>query len=60
MGRFFLTMMAAVSEFEAGLTSERTRAALAQVKQRGEKRSRLRSAKYWRDAERIRATIEDW
>jgi len=30
MGRFFLTMMAAVAEFEAGLTSERTRAALAQ------------------------------
>ena len=29
--------MAAVAEFEAGLTSERTRAALAQVKARGEK-----------------------
>jgi DNA invertase Pin-like site-specific DNA recombinase len=38
MGRFFLTMMAAVAEFEAGLTSERTNAALAQVKARGEKR----------------------
>jgi DNA invertase Pin-like site-specific DNA recombinase len=38
MGRFFLTMMAAVAEFEAGLTSERTKAALAQVKARGEKR----------------------
>ena len=38
MGRFFLTMMAAVEGFEAGLTSERTKAALAQVKARGEKR----------------------
>jgi DNA invertase Pin-like site-specific DNA recombinase len=38
MGRFFLTMMAAVAEFEAGLTSERTKAVLAQVKARGEKR----------------------
>jgi DNA invertase Pin-like site-specific DNA recombinase len=38
MGRFFPTMMAAVAEFEAGLTSERTKAALAQVKARGEKR----------------------
>jgi DNA invertase Pin-like site-specific DNA recombinase len=37
LGKFFLTMMAAVAEFEAGLTSERTRAALAQVKARGEK-----------------------
>ena len=38
MGRFFLTMMVAVKEFEAGLTSERTKAALAQVRARGEKR----------------------
>ena len=38
MGRFFLTMMAAVAEFEAGLSSERTKAALAQVKARGEKK----------------------
>ena len=30
-GKFFLTMMVAVAELEAGLTSERTRAALAQV-----------------------------
>src|ERR1700722_4346006 len=37
-GKFFLTMMVAVAELEAGLTSERTRAALAQVKARGEKR----------------------
>jgi DNA invertase Pin-like site-specific DNA recombinase len=37
-GKFFLTMMAAVAELEAGLTSERTKAALAQVKARGEKR----------------------
>ena len=38
-GKFFLTMMVAVAELEAGLTSERTRAALAQVKARGEKMS---------------------
>jgi DNA invertase Pin-like site-specific DNA recombinase len=38
MGRFFLTMMAAVAQFEAGLSCERTKAALAQVKARGEKR----------------------
>lgn len=31
-GKLFLTMMVAVAELEAGLTSERTRAALAQVK----------------------------
>src|SRR5205085_560767 len=35
MGRFFLTMMAAVAEFEAGLTGERTKAALAAAKTRG-------------------------
>jgi len=33
-GKFFLTMMVAVAELEGGLTSERTRAALAQVKAR--------------------------
>ncbi|MHC5536655.1 recombinase family protein [Singulisphaera rosea] len=34
-GRFFLTQMAAVAELEAGLTSERTKAALAAYKARG-------------------------
>ena len=37
MGRFILTQMAAVAELEAGLISERTKAALAAAKQRGRK-----------------------
>jgi DNA invertase Pin-like site-specific DNA recombinase len=35
MGKFILTQMAAVAELEAGLVSERTKAALAAAKQRG-------------------------
>lgn len=37
MGRFILTQMAAVAELEAGLISERTKAALAAAKARGAK-----------------------
>lgn len=37
MGRFLLTQMAAVAELEAGLVSERTKAALAAAKARGVK-----------------------
>jgi DNA invertase Pin-like site-specific DNA recombinase len=37
MGRFLLTQMAAVAELEAGLISERTKAALAAAKARGTK-----------------------
>ena len=37
MGRFLLTQMASVAEFEAGLVSERTKAALAAAKARGVK-----------------------
>jgi DNA invertase Pin-like site-specific DNA recombinase len=37
MGRFILTQMAAVTELEAGLIGERTKAALAAAKQRGVK-----------------------
>ena len=37
MGRFLLTQMAAVAELEAGLTGQRTRAALAAAKARGTK-----------------------
>jgi DNA invertase Pin-like site-specific DNA recombinase len=37
MGRFILTQMAAVAELEAGLISERTKAALAAAKMRGRK-----------------------
>jgi DNA invertase Pin-like site-specific DNA recombinase len=35
MGRFVVTLLAAVAELEAGLVSERTKAALAAAKQRG-------------------------
>jgi DNA invertase Pin-like site-specific DNA recombinase len=35
MGKFILTQMAAIAELEAGLTSERNKAALAAAKQRG-------------------------
>src|SRR5262249_58559748 len=35
MGRFLLTQMASVAELEAGLISERTKAALAAAKARG-------------------------
>lgn len=37
MGRFMLTQMAAVAELEAGLVSERTKAALAAAKARGQR-----------------------
>src|SRR5712691_7101762 len=37
MGRFLLTQMASVAEFEAGLISERTKAVLAAAKARGVK-----------------------
>jgi len=42
MGRFILTQMAAVAELEAGLVSERTKAALAAATARGVKLGRER------------------
>jgi DNA invertase Pin-like site-specific DNA recombinase len=44
MGRFLLTQMASVAELEAGLTSERTKAALAAAKARGVKLGNPRGA----------------
>jgi DNA invertase Pin-like site-specific DNA recombinase len=45
MGRFILTQMAAVAELEAGLTSQRTKAALEAAKARGVKLGGFRGVK---------------
>jgi DNA invertase Pin-like site-specific DNA recombinase len=45
MGRFILTQMAAVAELEAGLTSQRTKAALSAAKARGTKLGGFRGVK---------------
>ncbi len=53
MGRFLLTQMAAVADLEAGLTGQRTRAALAAAKARGTRlgnprlRSRTHALEIW-------------
>jgi DNA invertase Pin-like site-specific DNA recombinase len=45
VGRFLLTQMASVAELEAGLISERTKAALAAAKARGVKRGNPNGAR---------------
>ena len=45
MGRFIVTQMAAVAELEAGLVSQRTKAALAAAKARGQKLGGFRGFK---------------
>lgn len=45
MGRFILQQMAAVAQLEAGLISERTKAALAAAKERGTKLGGFRGVK---------------
>lgn len=55
MGRFIITQMAAVAELEAGLISQRTKAALAAAKERGRELGRhgkIQAAKNIADAER--------
>jgi DNA invertase Pin-like site-specific DNA recombinase len=57
MGKFFITQMVAVAELEAGLISQRTKAALACVKAKGDKKlgnpQNLRNADKGRDASRV-------
>ena len=57
MGRFLLTQMASVAELEAGLISERTKAALAAAKARGVKLGNPKGARRseWQLAEATHA-----
>ena len=57
MGRFLLTQMASVAELEAGLISERTKAALAAAKARGVKLGNPNGARY--RAANLRAIVDD-
>ncbi len=52
MGRFLLTQMASVAELEAGLISERTKAALAAAKARGVKLGNPNGARALRGKQR--------
>jgi DNA invertase Pin-like site-specific DNA recombinase len=59
MGRFIVTQMAAVAELEAGLVSERTKAALLAAKARGTKLGNPRPAAAARSALAARIVLAD-